>query len=302
MILEQHSDEISCLNDLGFSTNPLNMEFDNLSDAFEYCFKFTDQRTSLNYPIDGGVIKINDNYLFEKLGNIGKAPRTWCAIKFPPKEITTQVLDILYQVGRTGKITPVALLKDVKLQGSIIRKATLHNCKEVNDLQLRVNDTVILRKAGDIIPEIVSVLKNLRPLKSRTFINPVTCPSCFRPLKLSETSVDLVCNNYDCPAQVILRLCYYTSRGLGDINTLSSKTLEKFYQLYNINSIAKLYNLPLNDIEKLDGFGPKSRQNIESNINKSKNINDFKFLASIGMDGIGIENAKLISILLRKYL
>jgi DNA ligase (NAD+) len=159
MTLLTHQDELDFLTRLGFQVNPLNQQVQDLRAAWQIAQNIIETRENLNYPIDGLVVKIDNNKLYELLGVVGKTPRTWCAIKFPADEVTTKVLGITWQVGRSGRVTPVAELEPVELNGTIVKRASLHNYKEVVDLGLEIGDLVIIRKAGDIIPEVLSVVK-----------------------------------------------------------------------------------------------------------------------------------------------
>jgi DNA ligase (NAD+) len=159
MTLTTHQDELDFLIQLGFQVNPLNQSSQDLQSAWQIAQNIIETRENLNYPIDGLVVKIDNNELYEKLGVVGKTPRTWCAIKFPADEVTTKVLGITWQVGRSGRITPVAELEPVELNGTSVKRASLHNYKEVVDLGLEIGDLVVIRKAGDIIPEVLSVVK-----------------------------------------------------------------------------------------------------------------------------------------------
>jgi DNA ligase (NAD+) len=159
MSLVTHQDELDFLTSLGFQVNPLNQPVADLGPAWQIAQNIIETRDKLNYPIDGLVVKINQNELYEKLGVVGKTPRTWCAIKFPAEEVTTKVLGITWQVGRSGRITPVAELEPVELNGTTVKRASLHNYREVVDLELKIGDLVVIRKAGDIIPEVLSVVK-----------------------------------------------------------------------------------------------------------------------------------------------
>jgi DNA ligase (NAD+) len=254
-----------------------------------------EQKEDLNYPIDGLVIKLNDNNLTEELGVVGKTPRGWSAIKFAADEVTTKLLEVVWQVGRTGKVTPVAELEPVELNGTTVKRATLHNYKEFVEKNLVKDDTLVIRKAGEIIPEVVQVLQNLKPQNPIFLQAPTHCPSCDSQLVKSETEVDLVCqNSQNCPDQVLGRLTYYTQRNLGNITGLSDKILEKFYKLYGVRDIPDLYNLPYSQIRELEGFGEKSVQNIQQSVQNSKKIPAHKFLAGLGIEGVGVEVAKLI--------
>jgi DNA ligase (NAD+) len=154
-----HQDELDFLTKNGFTVNPLNKAINNLNQAWEYSSQICLERVDLNYPIDGLVLKINDNQTHEAIGVVGKTPRGWCAIKFAPEEVVTKVLGITWQVGRTGKLTPVAELEPIELMGTIVKRATLHNYKEVLEKNIEIGDLVVIRKAGDIIPEVVKVIK-----------------------------------------------------------------------------------------------------------------------------------------------
>jgi DNA ligase (NAD+) len=154
-----HQEELDFLTQMGFAINPLNKPVVDITQAWTFAAEIEKQRSGLNYPIDGVVLKLNDNVLKQNLGVIGKTPRGWCAIKFAPEEVVTKILDITWQVGRTGKITPVAELEPIELQGTTVKRATLHNYKEVIEKNLEMGDLVVIRKAGDIIPEVVKVIK-----------------------------------------------------------------------------------------------------------------------------------------------
>jgi DNA ligase (NAD+) len=158
-MFQTHQDELDFLFQMGFAINPLNKATANITQAWHFATEIEKQRNDLNYPIDGVVLKLNDNTLHLGLGVIGKTPRGWCAIKFAPQEVVTKILGITWQVGRTGKLTPVAELEPIELQGTIVKRATLHNYKEVIEKNLEPSDLVVIRKAGDIIPEVVKVIK-----------------------------------------------------------------------------------------------------------------------------------------------
>jgi DNA ligase (NAD+) len=292
----KHDHELEELKKLGFAVNPLNQVCDNLDDVWEVYTELDKNRESLNYPIDGLVVKLNDNNLVEKLGIIGKTPRAWSAIKFAPDEVTTRIISLDFQIGRSGKLTPVANLEPVLLQGSIVKRATLHNIKEVLDYNLHELDTIIIRKAGDIIPEILSVLPNFRVPNSQLFDIPSICPSCSSKLVYSKTNVDLFClNSSKCIDQIKQRLSYYSSRGIANIDGLSDKTLEKLILEFDISDISDLYNLDFKAIAKLEGFGIKSSESLLKSIDKARCVEDYKFIAGLGIEGIGISGAKLIA-------
>ena len=292
---KNHQDELDFLAIQGFPINPFNTQAPNLDKVWEISRELEAKRKDLPYPIDGLVVKLNDNKLVESLGVVGKTPRAWSAIKFAAEEVTTRLLGISWNVGRTGKVTPVANLEPVELAGTTVKRATLHNYKEVLESELHFHDTLVIRKAGDIIPEVLQILTNLRLPDAKLFSPPKNCPDCGTDLTITETGVDLVCPNIEnCKPQIVKRLAYFCQRSIGNIAGLSEKQLEKFVDEYKIHDIPDLYQLPWDKIKDLEGFGQKSVQNLQESINKSKHLVDYKFLAGLGIDGIGPEVAKLI--------
>ncbi|GAB4146514.1 MAG: hypothetical protein OHK0017_07080 [Patescibacteria group bacterium] len=290
-----HQQELDFLKQQGFPINPFNTTAQNLDEVWEQAKKVENVRQSLPYPIDGLVVKLNDNETMQNLGVVGKTPRAWSAIKFAAEEVTTRLLNISWQVGRTGRVSPVADLEPVELAGTTVKRATLHNYKEVIETELHFHDTLVIRKAGDIIPEVLQVLTNLRVQEAELFVPPTECPACGVKLELSSTGVDLIClNTQNCKPQIVKRLAYFCQRNLGNITGLSEKQLEKFVDEFGIHDIADLYALPWEKIREMEGFGNKSVQNLQESVEKSKHILDYKFLAGLGIDGIGPEVAKLI--------
>jgi DNA ligase (NAD+) len=289
-----HQEELDFLKKLGFPVNPLNKGVNTPEEVFLESQKLHKQKESLKYPIDGMVVKLNDNSLVKALGVVGKTNRGWAAIKFPATKVGTQILDITWQVGRTGRVVPVAELEPVELEGTVVKRATLHNYQEFLNKDLRKGDTLVIRKAGDIIPEVVEVLTNLRQT-DQAFDSPKKCPCCHTPLVKSKTGVDLYCpNTKDCLDQIVGRLSYFCQRNIADISGLSRQNLKKFIKLFALKDIPDLYNLPFDKIIKMEGFGEKSVTNLKKSIQKSKQILAEKFFAGLGIEGIGIEVAKLI--------
>ena len=298
---ESHTDELAFLSQLGFATNPRNTVVTSVKDAWKFAQTLHAIREKLPYGIDGVVIKIEDNTLARELEVVGKTARAWAAIKFAPTEVVTRVLDITWQVGRTGRVTPIVVLEAVLLDGSTVGRATLHNVKEVGELALHTHDMVIIRKAGDIIPEVVQLLENLREKDAVLIGIPTTCPSCGTELIRSKTDVDLVCPNSEyCPAQIKNRLSYYASRGIANMDGLSQKSIEKFIIEFGVSDIADLYDLPYEKILEMEGFGEKAVQNLRESVQKASNFSDAKFIAGLGIDGVGGEVAKTIAQLLTK--
>jgi DNA ligase (NAD+) len=293
-----HQDELAFLKQQGFPINPHNSYAKNIEEIWEVQAKLQAKRHHLSYNIDGLVVKLNNNQLVQDLGVVGKTPRGWCAVKFPAEEVTTKLLDIMWQVGRTGRVTPVANLEPVSLAGTTVKRASLHNYKEILERDMKPGDMVVIRKAGDIIPEVIQVLKNLRTTEieqSCSFRGPSYCPACQTKLILSETGVDLICpNDEHCPAQVLGRLTYFTQRSVANITGLSDKILERFVKEYTISDIPDLYDLPFEKIHKLEGFGDKSAENIQRAVEKARYLDAPRFLAGLAIEGVGLEVAKLI--------
>jgi DNA ligase (NAD+) len=290
-----HQEELDLLVKLGFPTNPFNSRVNSIQEVWQKSVELDQQRDGLPYPIDGLVVKLDDNEITNQLGVVGKTPRTWSAIKFAAEEVTTKLLDISWSVGRTGKVTPVAELEAVQLAGTTVQKASLHNYKEVIENDLHFEDTLVVRKAGDIIPEVIDILSNLRHPEAQKISPPTHCPSCNAELGLTDTGIDLICtNSLNCKTQIVKRMAYFCQRNLGNITGLSEKQIEKFVDEFGIHDIADLYDLPWDKIKEMEGFGEKSVQNLKDSIDKSRQIADFKFLAGLGIDGIGPEVAKLV--------
>lgn len=289
-----HDEELKMLSRLGFTINPLNKTVSNINEAWEYADMIHSSKESLSYEIDGVVIKVKDNRLVSSAGVVGKTPRAWAAIKFAGEDVTTRITNIVWQVGRTGKVTPVAELEPTLLAGTTVKRATLHNYKEVVESNIHLGDTVVIHKAGDIIPEIKQILLNLRQFSATAPGIPTHCPVCNTPLAFSQTGIDLVCKNSECKAQVLGRLAYYTQRSIANIGGFSEKTIEKFIDLYNVRDIHDLYDLPYDKIFELEGFGQKSIEKLKESIENSKKISVARFFAGLGIDGVGLEVAQLL--------
>jgi DNA ligase (NAD+) len=300
-----HEDELGFLAEQGFPINPFNQKKESIDEIIQAFTDLDESRKDLPYPIDGLVVKLSDNIISGDLGVVGKTPRSWCAMKFAAEEATTQLLDVIWQVGRTGKLTPVACLEDTELAGTIVKRATLHNYKEVLEKDLYYKDTLVIRKAGDIIPEVVQILQNLRhhgnSVEQDHFdtngkvVLPTHCPSCKEVLVFSETNVDVYCPNVEsCHDQVAGRLSYYCQRNMANIPGLSDKIIERLIKEYQIHDVYDIYQLPWDEIKFLDGFGDKSVENLSKSVQNSQNIQDYRFLSALGIDGVGPEVAKLI--------
>jgi DNA ligase (NAD+) len=291
-----HNDELNYLTELGFAVNPLNKSKLDINQVYNYAEEIVEKRDELAYMVDGVVVKLDDNKLVEQLEIVGKAPRAWAAIKFPAGEVVTKVINVEWSVGRTGRVTPVAVLEPRDIQGSTVSRATLHNAAEVKAKDIHIGDSVVLRKAGDVIPEIVQVIRGLRQLSAIKIILPTRCPSCDSILEWTETDTDLVCNNtQDCTQQQIDRLVYFTSRNIANIVGLSTAQLEWLNKERGVKDITDIYELDLSTLENIEGYGAKSINNLQDSINNSRKIEIQKFIAGLSIDGVGVEVAKLIS-------
>jgi len=309
LTLNSQIDELNFLRENKFLVNSETVLCKNLKEVEDLYQKLSEQKeitdknyVSREYGVDGLVIKINEREIWETLGYTAKSPRAGIAYKFPAVESTTQVLNIICQVGRTGAITPVAELKPTLIAGSTVSRATLHNADEIERLDVRIGDTVIIRKAGDVIPEIFEVIKSLRPTKSYIFNMPTECPVCKSKLekeiqnKIKNTeSVALFCKNPDCEAKHLENLTHFVSKKGMNIDGLGEKIIYEFYELGLIKDYTSIYKLKIEDIENLFGFGKKSAENIIQSVNNSRNVKLNNFIYALGIRHIGETTARDIS-------
>ena len=259
----------------------------------EKIIKLTEEkRSSLDFLIDGLVIKVNDTKIREKLGETEKVPRWAVAYKFEAEETSTVLNSITWQVGRTGKITPVAELEPTELCGVTIKRATLNNYNDILRKKVKIGDRVFIRRSNDVIPEILSVAETFD--NSKTIEKPTTCPCCGG--KLLDTETELYCTNHlGCRTQIILKLVQFASRNAMNIEGLSIKTLEQLYDKFKISSFSDIYKLDEEKLSALDGFKDKKISNILNSINDSKNAKLSNFIFALGIDGIGVKTAKQLA-------
>ncbi len=292
-------EELELLSKFGFLVNKDRKVCKNLKEAQTFYEKWIEKRHTQDYGIDGLVIKINERKLWDELGYTAKSPRGGIAYKFPAEVVATKLLDITVQVGRTGAITPVAELAPVLLAGSTVSRATLHNEDEIKRLDVRVGDTVSLRKAGDVIPEIFDVFKELRPKNAKTFVMPTNCPSCDSKLSRiqigKELSAALYCLNKSCEAQHLEGLIHFVSKKGMNIDGLGERIIETFHDIGLITDASSIYKLTKEDIEGLEGFGEKSASNIIASIENSRIVPLHRFLYSLGIRHVGEQTAKDIA-------
>lgn len=290
-----HQEVHQLLAHLGFKTSPYNEVCQDLASVNKYLQKWEKKRKTLAYDTDGVVVVVNDVPQEKILGSVGKADRWMIAYKFPAETTTTKVLDIEIQVGRTGALTPVAILAPVLVAGSIVSRATLHNQDEIKRLDVRVGDTVIIQKAGDIIPDIVQVLPKLRTGKEKSFVFPKNCPACQSPVQQKPQEVAWYCPNKKCYAQNIEGLIHFVSKKAFNIEGLGDQIIKQLVDTGLVNSPADIFSLKLGDLEVLERFASKKAQNLVTAIEKSKTISLARFLYALGIRHVGTETAIILA-------
>jgi len=286
-----HSEEHQILKALGFKTDSYAKICQNLEEAIVLWRKIAKERVILPYLIDGVVVIVNDNDLFGKLGVIGKSPRGMRAFKFFPKQATTILKDIKLQVGRTGAITPVAYLKPVEVGGVTVSRATLHNEDEIKRLGVKIGDTVIVGRAGDVIPEVIKVLPKLRTGQEKKFQMPKTCPVCGRKLARKAKEVVWRCENPDCQARRREFLYHFTSKKAFNIEGLGPKIIDQLIDENLISRPPDIFELKEGDLLPLERFAEKSAQNLVKAFSNSKEITLSRFIYSLGIRHVGEETA-----------
>jgi len=287
----KHSEEHQILKTLGFKTDSYAKICQNLEEAIELWRKVAQERATLPHLIDGIVVIVNDNDLFDKFGVVGKAPRGVRAFKFSPKQATTILEDIKLQIGRTGAITPVAVLKPVEVGGVTISRATLHNEDEIKRLGVKIGDTVIIGRAGDVIPDVIKVLPKLRTGKEKKFQMPETCPVCGRKLVRPKGEIVWRCPNQDCMARRRESLYHFTSKKAFDIEGLGPKILDQLMDENLISQTSDIFELKEGDLLPLDRFAEKSAENLINAIQNSKKILLTRFIFALGIRQVGEETA-----------
>jgi DNA ligase (NAD+) len=283
-----HEEEHRILKVLGFKTNNKhNRLCKSMDEVFDFYTYWQKNREKLPYEIDGLVISINNNNVFNRLGVAGKAPRGAIALKFPLKQSTTIVEDIKIQVGRTGAMTPVAILKPVEINGVTISRATLHNDQEIERLGLKIGDTVVVGRAGDVIPEVIKVFPELRTGKEKSFKMPINCPSCETKLIKTENEVVWRCPNNNCFRRKIGWFKHFVSRSAFSIDGVGPKIIEKFIEEGLLTDPADLFELKEGDILPLERFADKSAKKIVLNIQSKKEVSFSRYIYSLGIRNVG---------------
>lgn len=290
-----HMEEHEILRDFGFKISNHNEYCKNDKQVEEYLKKWELKRKKLDYMTDGVVIVVNNLELEKKLGNVGKTERWMIAYKFPAEQVTSRVQDIIFQVGRTGAITPVAVLEPRRLAGSLVSRATLHNFDEINRLDVRINDTVILQKAGDVIPDIVEVLKRLRIGNEKKVFPPKKCPSCGSEVSRKENEVNYYCSNKNCYAMQKESIIHFVSKKAFNIDGLGGAIVEQLIECGLVKNISDIFRLKREDLLPLERFADKSADNLITAISNSKKINFDRFIYSLGIRHIGDEISSILA-------
>ena len=294
--ITKHKESFEYIEKMGLKTSGVCEVCKSIEELEERIIYWEKERHSLPYETDGLVIKINDYEHHALLGNTTKAPRWSIAYKFPAKQVTTRMLGVTYQVGRTGAVTPVAELEAVEVSGSVVRRASLHNFDEVRRKDIKIGDKVFIEKAAEIIPQVIKVVKEERTGEEQEIIPPTHCPICDTELLQEEGLVALKCPNPNCDAKTQRKIEYFVSRDAMNVDGLSEATLQKMIDVGLLNEIYDLFTLKdhKEEILELEGFGEKSYQNLINAINDSKQPALANFIYSLGIPNVGLSNAKLI--------
>lgn len=294
--ISTHYDALKYMKDLGFKVNSASKLVKDVDGILDFIREYTEKRSSLPYEIDGIVIKVNDIRMQQELGSTVKYPRWATAYKFPAEEVLTKLVDIKFTVGRTGQVTPNAVLEPVLVMGSTIRRATLHNEDYCRSLDLRIGDVVSIKKAGDVIPEVVEAKLERRIGTEKPFHMITTCPICGSTL-VKKGNVDYFCVNDNCPKKNIESLIHYASRNAMNIDGLGDEIIEDFYNEGFVRTIPDFYHLSEHkeDIIELEGYGLKKVTNLLLAIEESKQNSVERLIFGLGISGIGSKNAKLLA-------
>lgn len=290
-----HAEMLTYLDELGFKTNDERATYDTIDDVLAYIEKWTTARPTLPYEIDGIVIKVNSFAQQDELGFTAKSPRWAIAYKFPAEEVMTTLLDIELTIGRTGVVTPTAILAPVQVAGTTVQRASLHNEDLIRDKDIRLNDTVIIRKAGDIIPEVVSVVLEQRPEGTKPYEMPSHCIACDSELVRIEGEVALRCVNPACSAQLAEGIKHFVSRNAMNIDGLGEKVVEQLLREQYIMDVADLYTLEIERLIELERMGQKSATNLVEAIEKSKSNSLERLLFGLGIRHVGEKAAKILA-------
>ncbi len=290
-----HYESLKYLEKLGFNVNPVKILCNNIEEAIKAIEKIGKDREKISFGIDGAVVKVDDLELREKIGTTYKTPKWAVAYKYPPEKKETKLLDIVCQVGRTGAITPMAILEPVVVAGSKISKTTLHNEDYIRQKDIKIGDTVVIQKAGDVIPEVVEVKKRRRTGEEKKFEMPKTCPVCGAQAVREIGEAAWYCNGIECPAKLYRGIIHFASREAMDIVGLGDAIIEELINRGLINNITDLYKLTLEDIASLKKNGKKFAQNLINSIEASKHRDLYRLINALGIRYVGVKTAKVLA-------
>ncbi|MDO8496616.1 MAG: NAD-dependent DNA ligase LigA [bacterium] len=292
---KSHADEYKALNEWGIGTNPNGQVANTLENVISFWEIWQEKRDKLDYEFDGVVISINDNDVYRRAGVIGKSPRGAIAFKFSPKSAQTIIEDIQVQVGRTGVLTPVAHLKPVSIGGTTVSRATLHNMDEIKRLGVKIGDTVVVGRAGDVIPDILNVLIELRTGKEKNFHLPTKCPVCNTPIKKEAGQVASYCPNIDCPARQRITIYHFCSRNALNIDGVGPKIIDALMDAGLVQDYADLFTLKVEDLQNLDRFAEVSSANVIKAIDDRREVPLASFVYALGIMHVGEETARVLA-------
>lgn len=294
-----HKEGLQYLSKLGFKTIPDTSVYSSIEEAFSEVERIGEKRDALDFDIDGAVIKVNSLRQREILGSTAKCPKWAVAYKYPPEIKETKLTDIVIQVGRTGVLTPNAVLESVRLAGTTVSRATLHNIDYIREKDIRIGDSVLVQKAGDIIPEVLSVVKERRTGDEKVFEMPERCPVCGARVYREDGEVAYRCTGSDCDAQLARNIIHFASRDAMDIEGMGPAMVEKLLENGLISSVYDIYTLKAEDVAELDKMGEKSASNLTSAISKSKENDLSKLIFALGIRHVGSRNAKILAMKFR---
>jgi len=294
--IDTHSEQLTYLSELGFKTNQEWQKCDGIDQVIDYVESWIERRNDLPYDIDGIVIKVDRLEYHDILKTTAKSPRWATAYKFPAEEVVTKLIGVDFSVGRTGVVTPTAVLEPVKVAGTTVQRASLHNADYIEEKDIRLNDAVVIKKAGDIIPEVVRVIPEQRDNESEPFLMPTHCPSCDSELERLDGEVALRCMNLNCPAQLKEGLIHFVSRHAMNIDGLGEKIIAQLYDQELVEKITDLYQLERDQLLKLERMGEKSVDNLLTAIEASKQNSLERLLFGFGIRFVGVTAARTLAV------
>ncbi|MGB2694405.1 MAG: NAD-dependent DNA ligase LigA [Dehalococcoidia bacterium] len=292
---DSHLETLQWLSTFGFKINPHIERYTTIDDVWRHCQQWTEKRETLEYEIDGVVVKVDDRRLHELLGNVGREPRWAIAFKFPPTQRTTKLLDIGINVGRTGSMNPYAILEPVNIGGAVVKMATLHNEEDIKRKEILIGDTVIVQRAGEVIPQVVGPVVSKRTGDERRFVPPKKCPACGTKVVRPEGEVMRYCQNNACPAQTFRLLEHFVSRGAMDIDGVGEQLAFALLKAGLVEDPADIYFLKKDNLLKLERMGEKSAQNVIDAIEASRKRPLGNVLFALGIRHVGSETATLLA-------